>query len=121
LKQLTSVRSSRATFSVDFTDQDGNLTGGWVNVSYQYKTGQRSYSKAVSIPSGLKSISGSTSGTVTFVVKFRSWKAAYKSFSFSLYLTDNAKLNSNALSLTVVKNKAKRGGIPNAEGPQDEE
>jgi len=103
LKQLSSIRSGRADFQIDFEDGDGNLTGGYVVIAYRYKSNLKENMRALAIPRSIKSISGESSGTIQFTAKFKGYKTSYKSFEFKVYLEDAQKNTSNVLVTTAKK------------------
>lgn len=118
LIQTTSITSKRATFTVDYQDTDGDIDNGKVNVTYWYKDGGRHYSKSYTIPSGVKSVTGTTTGTIEFTVKFRSWKNSYKRFDLTASVQDSGGLSSNTLSQSVKKNKRKKSSSEHSPGEE---
>ncbi len=107
-KQLSSITKSKASFSLDFTDGDANLSGGAVNLTYQYKSKQKPYSATYTIPAKITSITGTTSGTISFSTKFKSLSARLKSFWMQVNINDKAALKSNTLDLVAKKTMSKR-------------
>lgn len=122
LTQTTSIKSKKATFSVNYADTDGDLSGGSVKATYWYKPGGKQYNRTYDIPGEVTSVSGTTSGTIVFQIKFRNWKSSYRNFDLTVYLADAAGLSSNTATLKVRKNKKASSGREDFEGarPSDE-
>ena len=122
LTQTTSIKSKKATFSLSYADTDGDLSGGSVKVTYWYKDGGKQYNKSYSIPGKVTSVTGTTSGTIVFQIKFRKWKSSYRNFDLNVYVADAAGLSSNTATLKVRKHKKSASGreIFEGEQPNDE-
>lgn len=118
LTQTTSIKSKKATFSFSYADTDGDLSGGSVKATFWYKASGKQYNKSYAIPDKVTSVTGTTSGTIVFQIKFRKWKTSYRNFDLNVYIADAAGLSSNTASLKVRKTKKASSGREELEGAQ---
>lgn len=119
LSQKTSISSKRASFTLDYADTDGDLSGGTLKAEYRYKSNGKLYKTVYDIPDELTSITGTTIGTIEVRILFRRWKTSYRNFTLNLTVTDAGGLGSNVISYTVRKNK-KGNSSPGAIGSIDQ-
>ncbi|MEW6366233.1 MAG: hypothetical protein AB1714_16520 [Acidobacteriota bacterium] len=108
LAQKSSIKSSRATFSLDYSDANGDLSGGRIRVSYKYKSNGRTYRQSVAIPAKVKSITGTTTGTIEWENRFKKYSTRYKSFEMTVYLVDAAGGEGNSQTITAKKSLSKK-------------
>jgi hypothetical protein len=93
------------TVLIDYTDPDGNVAGGTLEVTTVFSAGG-SVPLAVDIPSSLVFITGTTSGTLTLELCLRFGDSS--SVSESIVIRDEAGAASNVLVLEVLN----PGGVP---------